>query len=500
MRKLICGRALLTGRSDIPEIHNGGLLVENGKIIAVDTVDNLRATYPKEDIGEQIGGNEYIVMPGLVNSHFHRDGTSWVYLGGRDCTVDKWMMRESSLLQTDLDLETQYLAAQFIENGITTAMSSNHPLGRYQFRYGQDPDPFDDPVIRSFDKAGIRLAFAVGVCQTNWFTFEQDEEFLNWLPKELAEVGREIAVTAEIDDVISAMMTFRETATSDKLRFLLGGSGPKFMKNESTERIAEVIVPEGIGYHAHFYSYPGDDEYWKERVGKSGFEWLDDLGLLRPGTSFCHNLSATPDDYALMAERGAMSVVAGSCNVRGGIGIAPVGMMRSLGLKLGIATDDLAINADHDLLQELRLSTVIPRPFDNADFVPAEECIEMVTSWGSEITTYDDLTGTLEPGKRADIVLLDADRVSEPGMHPDISIAEAVYERGRGRDVITVLVDGEPVYKDRKHLTLDRDVIVQQLRENIEFLSKDPAAIREVNKMKEFAAKHVEFLQKCEAA
>lgn len=483
MTTLIKGMTLLTGRSETPEIANGAIVVDdNGTITAMGAASDFTADCT---IDRVYGGDEYIVIPGLVDSHIHQGGTSWTFLGGRDTTVDRWMVREASTLPVDHGLEAEYLAAKLLENGVTTAITSHHPWGRYHLPFDEDPNPMQDPVIRAFDTVGLRLSFAMGSCQRNWYVEGDDDGFLSWLPDEYASFARRMAVTDSIDGVLSTFKRFNETARTDHLRFLIGGSGPEFMLMESTERIAAEL-PRDTGYHAHFYSTPDGPDFWNAEIGKSGFQWLDELGLLRPGTSFAHCLSGTPDDYALMADRGAMLIANGSTNLRSGVGIAPVEMGRALGLKNGVGTDDLTINGDDDLLQEARLTTLIARPGARL-FTSEVEWLQMITAWGAQAAGYSDIVGTLEVGKRADAVLLDAERIIEPALAPGISVGEAVMERARGRDVVTVLIDGKPVYENRRHLRIDRPALVRRLAAQIRSLGQDEHVLREQAKAMKFA-------------
>ncbi|MBT5320652.1 MAG: amidohydrolase family protein [Chloroflexi bacterium] len=91
----------------------------------------------------------------------------------------------------------------------------------------------------------------------------------------------------------------------------------------------------------------------------------------------------------------------------------------------------------------------------------------MATQSGADVTFFGSETGTLEPGKRADMVLLDLDRISEPYLDPDTNVVDAVVYRGRGSDVDTVIVDGEVLLQDGIHTKIDRAEIARQIADSL---------------------------------
>src|SRR5689334_2465536 len=117
MTRLIYGSALLTGRLEEPEIRHGGLLEAEGTIVAVGPVARLRAEHR---IDEELGGDEVIVMPGLVDAHLHAYGTSTVQLGIPDRPVEEWVPSMLGLSGPDSYEDALYMAAKLIAGGVTS--------------------------------------------------------------------------------------------------------------------------------------------------------------------------------------------------------------------------------------------------------------------------------------------------------------------------------------------------------------------------------------------
>jgi 5-methylthioadenosine/S-adenosylhomocysteine deaminase len=135
--------------------------------------------------------------------------------------------------------------------------------------------------------------------------------------------------------------------------------------------------------------------------------------------------------------------------------------MLDAGVPLAIGTDDMTIGDDDDLLGEVRLVRAIAR--SQGGSVSAAEVLAMATAGGARALGWESMIGTLEPGKRADLVLLDLSRILEPDVASDASMLELVVSRARGGDVHTVLVDGDVVVDAGRHVAVDRDDVRRRL-------------------------------------
>ena len=129
-----------------------------------------------------------------------------------------------------------------------------------------------------------------------------------------------------------------------------------------------------------------------------------------------------------------------------------------------------------DMLQEMRLSANLQRvPGVSAETVALKDIFRMATVDGSHVLGWGELSGTLEPGKRADMVLLDGRRLAEPYLSSEHNPIHALLYRGRASDVDTVMVDGEILYRGKKHLRLDAKKLLKQVKASVEPAAKDSA-------------------------
>ncbi len=142
-----------------------------------------------------------------------------------------------------------------------------------------------------------------------------------------------------------------------------------------------------------------------------------------------------------------------------------MGRLLAAGIRIAIGSDEAGLNDDKDLFQEMRLVLKLHRVPGVENVPPTSyQVLQMATENGAYASSYQDLVGTLEPGKRADMVLLNLKNIEEPYLDPEVSIVDAVVHRGRGVDVDTVLVDGEVVMRDRQLTRVDKKALFKELR------------------------------------
>jgi cytosine/adenosine deaminase-related metal-dependent hydrolase len=213
-------------------------------------------------------------------------------------------------------------------------------------------------------------------------------------------------------------------------------------------------------------------EYLDRSLDRSVVDWLADRGLMGPSISFAHGVWLKGEEIDRIALSGAAVVANPGCNLRLGNRIAPIPEMCAAGLTVAFGTDDLTTGDDNDLLVEMRLATLLARARDQ--WLDPAWLVSGVTSAGATAALFDDLVGALEPGKRADLVLLDWERMAEPAVVDDVSPLELLVTRGRGSDVRTVLIDGRVVLANGTHVGVDRSAIAKALGDIVAAQTRDP--------------------------
>jgi cytosine/adenosine deaminase-related metal-dependent hydrolase len=172
----------------------------------------------------------------------------------------------------------------------------------------------------------------------------------------------------------------------------------------------------------------------------------------------------TPDDLALLAERGACLCHNCSSNLRLKSGTADLCAFLRSGVPVALGIDEAGINDDRDMLQEMRLALTLHRAAGHGAPAPtAAEILRMATEHGAATTPFSDRIGRLAPGRLADIVLLDWRAVTWPWQDPEMPLVDVLIRRARAGAVSTVMIGGDIVYADGRFLRIDRDAILDAI-------------------------------------
>jgi 5-methylthioadenosine/S-adenosylhomocysteine deaminase len=214
----------------------------------------------------------------------------------------------------------------------------------------------------------------------------------------------------------------------------------------------------GLVFQIHAAETRGEVERIRARTGGSPISFLDAAGLLDERTLLAHGVWLDTADIDTIARRRAPVSHNPESNMMLGSGVAPVAALRAAGVVVGLGTDGSASNNDLDLFPAMDLAAKLQKVARRDPTVlPAQEVLRMATLDGARALGLESEVGSLEPGKQADLVLLDARAPHLTPMHHPVS---AVVYAARGSDVRTVLVAGRVVVRDRNVLTVDLEEIM----------------------------------------
>ena len=461
-RYVVCHAGSQTDSSVI--IHDGAVFQQDGVIEDVGLYQSLKSRY---DADVEIGGSNYIVIPGLVNSHHHGRGVSTLQMGICDECLETWILAGWGRRPVDHYLMTLYTALQMIESGTTTVM----------YNHGQTPasglEEDIAEVMRAFKDSGMRVAFSVYLRNRNRVVYGDDQQFLSGLPADLADsLGKYLAAnTISVEDYFTIFGNVHRKYGTDpagKSRVLLSPSNVQWNTDDFLQQTKECANRYGTGIHMHLVESTYQKEFGVRTWGKTPVAHLNDLGFLGPEVSFAHAVWLTDDDIDLVADSGATICHNASSNLRLKNGIAPVNILLSRGVNVSMGTDSTAINDDDDMLQEMRLVKNLQRePRLDAPAITSDQVLRMATANAAVPTFFHDQIGVLEKGRQADLVLVDLTAIEEPYLDGAISPVDALIYRGKIRDVDTVMIGGEVVLQAGKFSGINKEEIIRQLREQL---------------------------------
>lgn len=217
----------------------------------------------------------------------------------------------------------------------------------------------------------------------------------------------------------------------------------------------------GARMHIHLSETRNEHEGCLDRYGKTPSRWMNDLGVFDVPCAAAHCVWVTEEDRALLREKGVSVVHNPSSNMKLGSGFAPVPTLLVEGINVALGTDGAASNNNLNMLEELHLAAIIHNGFcQDAALLNAPQALALATINGARLQGRED-TGTIEPGKRADMFAIDLDR---PHLIPHLDTAGLVVYSAQAADVCMTMVDGRTLYENGEFPTLDSEKIIYEAR------------------------------------
>jgi len=210
----------------------------------------------------------------------------------------------------------------------------------------------------------------------------------------------------------------------------------------------------------HLSEVADEQKTVRERYGKTSTEHLRDLGFLRKGVLGAHGVWLSEGDRAILKAAQAGIAHCPQSNMKLSSGAAPVAAMLAEGLRLGLGTDGAASNNDLDMFEEMATAALLAKhATGDPTAAPAHAVLEMATLGGARALGMEDRLGSLETGKRADLVVVSLDA---PRLHPLYDPVSHLVYATKGADVRDVVVEGRVIMRGRRVLTLDETAVVRE--------------------------------------
>jgi 5-methylthioadenosine/S-adenosylhomocysteine deaminase len=367
------------------------------------------------------------VIPGLVNAHTHAPMVMFRGIAD-DLKLMEWLTRyifpaeARNVSPATVREGTRLAALEMIRSGTTTFADMYY---------------FEEEVAEAAREAGIRA-----VAGQTLIDVPGGAPDYKTLADALAGTERFLK-RFQGDPLVVAAVAPHST-------YLLGPDALKASFALAARYGAPVLI--------HLSESSDEQKQVRDRYGKTPTEHLRDLGVLRKGVLGAHGIWLTPGDRALLREAGAGIVHCPQSNMKLASGAAPVAAMLADGDRLGLGTDGAASNNDLDMFEEMLTAALLAKhATGDPTAAPAARVLEMATLGGARALGLEDRIGSLEVGKRADLVVVSRDAAR---MHPLFDPISHLVYAAKGADVRHVVVEGRPVMEDGKVLTLDEAAVL----------------------------------------
>lgn len=436
VRKIITNVTVVTMNRNRDIIDNGFVVFESGKIVSVDSMEKLsvyRNNTDRMEAGqtECIDGRRGILMPGMVNLHTHMGLIPFRGLGD-DCK-DRLRVFLLPVEQKAMDAElvrlsTRYAAAEMLLSGVTTVFDMYY---------------FEREAAGALDEMGMRGVAGQTVMNEGACDFKDPAEALHY--------GESLMAEYENHPRISACIAPHGTSTC------------------SEDLLTEAFRLDrkyGAVFSLHTAEMDYEMEYFRQKYSLTPAAYLDRIGVLGKGTLAAHCIHMSEADIRLFAARGVSVAHCIASNTKAAKGVAPVGRMLEAGIAAGLGTDGPASGNTLDILTQMRFCANFQKneSRDRSVF-PAETIVAMATILGAEALGLEKITGSIETGKQADLVLVETDSVN---MFPVYDPYSALVYSANPSNVSAVYVDGECLVKDKRMVRADFKELRGDLKRKME--------------------------------
>ncbi len=418
------------------------ILIKNGIIVTMDKNDSVyengfvgikedRIIYvgrEKIDAERIIDAKGGIVLPGLINSHTHIPMSLFRGIA-EDIPLKEWLEKVIFPIEKRLSAELVYTGsllscAEMIMTGTTTFC---------------DMYIFEDEVAKAAKKTGMRCIISEALYDfpsPNYGSVENGFRYTEWLIEKWKD-------DPLVNPAVGPHTLY--TCSEDVLK-----------------RANEISLKYSVPLIIHVSETEEEVKKIRERYGKKPFEFMESLGMLRENTIAAHCIHVDEEEIRLISKYNVKVVHCPECNMKLASGIAPVSEMLKEGICVCLGTDGCASNNNLDLLCEMDTCAKLHkiRKMDPTE-MPAKEVLKMATIYGAKALGLDHVIGSIEVGKKADIIIVDSNR---PHLLPMYDPYSNLVYSAIGDDVIFSIINGKIVMEERRLLTVDLSHILREVK------------------------------------
>jgi 5-methylthioadenosine/S-adenosylhomocysteine deaminase len=425
---LIKGGTLLTMDAR-DAVHEGDLLIEEGRITRIAE----RGT--TADVMIDAAG--CAVLPGFVQTHIHLCQT--LFRGAADdLSLLDWLKKrvwpmEAAHTAESIRASAQLGIAELIQGGTTCALT-------------METVSHTEEVFKVVKETGFRAT--VGKCM-----MDRGEE----VPAGLQE---------KTDESIAASIELLERwhgAADGRIRYCFA---PRFALSCSSElltRVGQLARERGVMVHTHASENRNECELVERDTGLRNVAYLDSLGLTGNNVLLAHCVHLDDGELETLATTGTHVAHCPSSNLKLGSGIAPVATMLDQGISVSLGADGAACNNRLDMFTEMRTMALLQKALHGPEVIPAAQALRMATIGGARALGLENEIGSLEVGKRADLIVLALGKAHSVPRSP--RLASTLVYSAEANDIRDVVIDGSVVMRDRKLVSANEESILADARQ-----------------------------------
>ncbi len=436
--KLLINAYVICMDEQFKQFEQGGVAIVEDQIIAVGFQDDLQKEYQPEELVDCQGK---VLMPGLVNAHTHLPMNLLRGLGD-DLRLDVW------LLGYIMPVEREFVNPEFVHLGTSLACAELIRSGVTAFA---DMYYFEDKVAEATAEAGLR-----GICCQTILKFPSPD-----------------AKSYE-DSLKASEEMIKKWKDHPLITPAVAPHAPYTSTVEILDSATALALKYDVPLHIHIAETAQEVEDSLDLHDMPVVPYVEQFNIFKAKVIAAHCVHIDEREMHTLQKYGVGIAHNPTSNLKLSSGIAPVSSMLEHGLNVGIGTDGVSSNNDLDMFEELRLAALLAKGSSgNPTVVPARTAVNMATHMGAKSIHLGDQIGSLEVGKKADLILVDINTLHNTPhfRHDEDSIYAQLVYAAKSTDVTDLMVNGRWLMRSRDLLTLDLDEMVvhaQQLAEEID--------------------------------
>ena len=417
MKTLITNAYVLDMLGDEPDIKKSDILIEDNIIIKMER------DLSEEIVDEKINAKNMVVMPGLVNTHTHLAMS--IFRGYKD---DRKLMDwlENAIFPVEDKLEPEdiywnsYLSClEMIRTGTTTCNDMYFGMNK---------------AIEAIENTGLRALVAWSIT---------DDSI-----RDKVERTREYAKKYNVP--------------GRRIKVITSPHAP-YSCNPDTIKLCVNLAKElNTSLHIHLSETLDEEETIRERYNKRGTEYLNDLGVFDVPVILAHGIYISDSDIEILkhVKGGIAHNPISNCKLSSGI--CDVVKLRKNGINVGLGTDGIGSTTTLDMFEEMKTAAYLQKVNTmEPTSIKAYDILKMATIEGARVLGLDNEIGTLEPGKKADMIFIRTDKLH---LCPDYDVCTNIVYSANGADVDTDMIDGKIIMQNRKMINLDEKEVMRQVK------------------------------------
>lgn len=423
-----CLSNIIIRNADIITMAGGRDVITNGEIAITGSeilsVGPQRSTPADFAVDVEIDGTGMVAMPGFINCHTHAAMT--LFRGyADDLPLMEWLNDKIWPLEAKLQAEDVYYGSllaclEMIKSGTTTFA---------------DMYFFMDQVAKATAESGMRAVLSRGLIGTaphGLQALEENKEFVS---------------------------RYHGTA-GGRITTMLGPHAPYTCPPDYLKKVMQAAGELGVGIHIHLAETLSEHKDIVKQYGKTPIQHVDSLGLFEFPVLAAHCVYIDDTDIAILAKNNVGIAHNPESNMKLASGIAPVKKILAAGINVGLGTDGASSNNNLHMLEEMRTAALLHKVSGmDPTVMPAYDALEMATAAGARVLGLQNQIGKLEPGLKADVILVN---FNAPHLYPRHDVCAHMVYSANSADVHTVIIDGQLVMQNRRILTLNEEEILNR--------------------------------------